>query len=93
MMQKKLKRTEIAEKLQRDIYLKELQAGDGVGSIRRLAMRYHTTPVTITRLLDDLVDSGVLYRDKNGCCRVLENPPAKPHIGYVGEPLLPAWIA
>ncbi len=88
-MQKKLKRTEIAEKLQQDIYLKELQSGDVVGSIRRLAMRYHTTPVTITRLLNELVDNGVLYRDENGCCRVLKNPPAKPHIGYAGEPLLP----
>ena len=49
MPQKILRRTELAEKIKQDIYLKELRQGDRIGSIRRLAMRYHTTPLTVNR--------------------------------------------
>ncbi|MBE6373478.1 MAG: GntR family transcriptional regulator [Lentisphaerae bacterium] len=90
MPEKKQKRTELARKLQQDIYSKELRAGDSIGSIRRLAMRYHTTPLTISRMLNDLVDTGILCRDKKGSCRVLTDPPTKPHLGYAGVPLLPS---
>lgn len=89
MMPKKiLRRTELVEKLKQDIYLKELRQGDRIGSIRRLAMRYHTTPLTVNRTLNDLVEEQILYRDENGCCRIMNSPPAKPHLGYAGEPIL-----
>ncbi|MBR7144513.1 MAG: hypothetical protein IKD10_06170 [Lentisphaeria bacterium] len=90
MAQKKSKRTEIAQKLQQDIYLKGLLPGDFIGSVRRLAMRYQTTPLTISRMLNEMVIAGELSKDDNGFHRVLKNPLAKPHIGYAGEPLLPS---
>ena len=90
MQQKVLRRTELAEKLKQDIYLKELQVGDRIGSIRRLAMRYHTTPLTVNRTLNALVEEQILYRDENGCCRIMNAPPVKPRLGYAGEPILPS---
>ena len=90
MSAKRSKRAEIAQKLQQDIYLKGLLPGDFIGSVRRLAMRYQTTPLTISRMLREMVAAGELCKDDNGFYRVLKNPLCKPHIGYAGEPLLPS---
>lgn len=78
------KRTDIAQRLLSDIYEKELDAGDRVGSVRRLAMRYHSTPLTISRMLSELVDEGVLYRDARHYFCVKTPPLKKPHLAYAG---------
>ena len=85
----KIDRRKLALRLQEDIYERELAAGERVGSIRRLAMRYHVSPLTISRLFADMTEAGVLYRDEKGFFCVKTQPLRKPHIGYAGTPLTP----
>lgn len=85
----KIDRRKLALRLQEDIYERELAAGERVGSIRRLAMRYHVSPLTISRLFADMTEAGVLYRDEKGFFCVKKQPLRKPHIGYAGAPLTP----
>lgn len=85
----KIDRRKLALRLQEDIYERELAAGERVGSIRRLAMRYHVSPLTISRLFADMTEAGVLYRDEKGFFCVKNQPLRKPHIGYAGTPLTP----
>ncbi|MBQ6473492.1 MAG: substrate-binding domain-containing protein [Victivallales bacterium] len=82
-------RRELAQRLKEDIYRHERKAGERVGSVRQLALRYHASTLTIARMLDDLIEEGVLCHDENGWFRILQEPPVLPRIGYAGYPLLP----
>ncbi len=83
------RRKELAQQLKLDLYRHEHKAGDRVGSVRQLALRYHASTLTIVRMLEDMIAEGVLFRDENGWFRLLKEPPVLPRIGYAGLPVLP----
>lgn len=83
------KRGQIVERLQQDIVEKELRSGDRIGSIRQLAMRYHVAPLTISRMLEELIGKDYLYRDRRGCFCLKHDPPQKLYLGYAGIPIIP----
>lgn len=83
------KREHLVERLQQDIFEKELHAGSRIGSIRQLAKRYHATPLTISRMLEELAAQDFLVRDGAGRFCLKNDPLRKPHLGYAGVPIIP----
>ena len=45
--------------------IKEKPVNSPISSERELAFRYHSSRMTVRRAIDELVDEGILYRDKN----------------------------
>ena len=82
------KQEKLREEFLLDIYERELVCGEPVGSLRKLAMRYSTTPQTVARMFADLVDAGILSRNEQGMYCVQQPPLCKPKLGYAGDVLL-----
>lgn len=82
------KQEKLREEFLQDIYERELVCGEPVGSLRKLAMRFSTTPQTVARMLTGLESCGILCRNEQGVCCVAEMPLRKPRIGYAGDVLM-----
>ena len=58
------KQEKLREEFLQDIYERELVCGEPVGSLRKLAMRFSTTPQTVARMLTGLESCGILCRNE-----------------------------
>lgn len=82
---RKSKRHTLAETLMRDLADKGFAAGSRIPSVRKLASSWKVSPLTVTRLLNDLVDAGKLSRKANCGYFLAHDFPPEPRIGYLGS--------
>lgn len=78
------KRKTIAEKLLADLSEKNYSHGSRIPSVRKLSAQYGISPLTVSRLLNDMTQCGKLYHQPRKGYFLAEKFPAVPHIGLLG---------
>ena len=82
---RKSKRSKLGEMLMRDLADRDFTAGSRIPSVRKLAEKWSVSPLTVTRLLNDLVAEGKLFRKVNCGYFLAKDFPPEPEIGYLGS--------
>ena len=79
------KRKELAEQLMADLAAKNFNSGSRIPAVRKLAANYNVSPLTVSRLLNDLTLSGKLRHEAQRGYFLSENFPIVPRIGLLGS--------
>lgn len=83
------KRKHLREKLMSELAARNAASGSRIPTVRKLAAQWQVSPLTVSRLLNDMTKSGILYRQPHRGYFLAEDFPETPRIGYLG-PLPPA---
>lgn len=83
------KRKHLREKLMSELAARNAASGSRIPTVRKLAAQWQVSPLTVSRLLNDMTESGILYRQPHRGYFLAEDFPETPRIGYLG-PLPPA---
>ena len=82
---RRFKRKHLAEILMADLEARRVRSGGRLPTVRKLAADWQVSPLTVTRLLNDLAAAGKLRRERNRGYFLAEDFPPKPHIGFIGS--------
>ena len=78
------KTAELADKFQLELMANRPEKDSPVMSVRKLAEHFAVSTATANRVLNLLVDRGILYRTARSGTFVKNNPPVIPSVGYAG---------
>ena len=78
------KRKQLAVKLMTDLAAKNFRGNNRIPAVRKLASRYGVSPLTISRLLNDLTAAGKLSHEPKKGYFLAEDFPETPRIGLLG---------
>lgn len=78
------KREKLTEKMLEGFRVRKARAGERIASIRVLSAELGVTSVTTIRMLDEMVEAGILYKEANRGYYLARSFQAKPRIGCCG---------
>lgn len=79
------KRSKLGDILMAELAAGNFTAGCRIPTVRKLADKFQVSPVTVTRLLNDMVSAGKLYRKPKCGYYLAQDFPPVPRIGYLGH--------